>query len=260
MTKLDRISWSELHSSDGQLIPRARHGHILESTAYRDLDGNYQEQLYLLWGGDYGLFNDIFSMDYYNQVWKPVTVNGDDAAPRAASAYASHGSEIYIFGGISTHDGVDEISNQFLIFDVRSKKFTAVTPTSHEDIPSPRMGASLVYVPASLTRVNPCLYLFGGLGERQSFLNDVYTFNLSSKIWTKVTPKGTPPGARESHTAALWPDIKNNKDMVCICNRSLTQMVASQSMAATYFHSATTSFCWILVLGNLYRRRSMGVS
>lgn len=59
-------------------------------------------------------------------------------------------------------------------------------------------------VPKSLVRFNPCLYLFGGIGKDGAFLNDLYSFNLISRIWSKIEPRGTLPAPRESHTAQLW--------------------------------------------------------
>jgi hypothetical protein len=123
------------------------------------------------------------------------------------------GNEIFMFGGVQTVNGEDIITNQFLMFDATTREFSEPTLTSSEDIPPPRMGASLVYVPTcGHQQLNPCLYLFGGLGSNQTLLNDLYCFNTSSKVWSKITPNGAPPEARESHTANFWADKKK----ICI--------------------------------------------
>ena len=63
------------------------------------------------------------------------------------------------------------------------------------------------------------LFLFGGLGYGLGrvfasagehgatvYLNDLHAYNVSSSMWTRIIPQGSPPSPRAGHTATLAPD------------------------------------------------------
>jgi hypothetical protein len=75
-------------------------------------------------------------------------------------------------------------------------------------IPCPRKGHTLTYI--HLDRNNPyfaekekdnpnmnktfdCLYLFGGINDEGMLLNDVWSFDLATKIWTQLVPHPSEP-------------------------------------------------------------------
>lgn len=110
---------------------------------YTNSTGVHVQELILLWGGNYGLCPDMFAFNYFDRIWKQLVIP-DMPAPRAASASTSFNHEIYIFGGIMTVDGVDEVSNELLVFDARTKSFTRPVISS-EDVPPPRMCATMIH-------------------------------------------------------------------------------------------------------------------
>jgi len=87
---------------------------------------------------------------------------------------ASLGSlQIYIFGGV--HQGA--LRNDLLIYNqgfVRTPKSTNTTNM----YPPARMLHCAVYA-------NNTLYVIGGIGEGGNLLNDVYTYRLADKVWTR---------------------------------------------------------------------------
>jgi hypothetical protein len=65
--------------------------------------------------------------------------------------------------------------------------------------PSTRGGHSAIYDP-----VRDRMVVFGGYGS--GYLNDVWVLSLAgTPVWTQLTPSGTPPGARDAHSAIYDP-------------------------------------------------------
>jgi hypothetical protein len=48
---------------------------------------------------------------------------------------------------------------------------------------------------------------FGGYGDRETFLNDTWSFNISTRKWTEVQCAGLIPSPRSTHAAVLIDDV-----------------------------------------------------
>jgi len=48
------------------------------------------------------------------------------------------------------------------------------------------------------------IFVFGGLSQRQIYLNDIYSYDLDLKFWSKLRVKGEPPLPRESASVVLY--------------------------------------------------------
>jgi hypothetical protein len=60
------------------------------------------------------------------------------------------------------------------------------------------------YGTATYDPVGRRIIVFGGLGN-QGFLNDLWSFDLSTSAWTKLEPTGGPPSPRRGHNAIYDP-------------------------------------------------------
>jgi hypothetical protein len=81
-------------------------------------------------------------------------------------------------------------------------KQTSTTPSDvapeidAEITPSPRAGHSLCIL-------NSKCYLFGGASHEQGFLNDLYSYDLDTKLWGSLEPKIFPHERYEHSTAVV---------------------------------------------------------
>lgn len=116
-------NWSLVGAADGSILPTPRHGHVFESVSFKDAGGVWKEELYLFWGGNYGLAgsSDAYCLDPRDPTkWEKFELDTKDKSfdtrPRASVASASCGSEIYVFGGVFEGEQGDEISNSVFRF------------------------------------------------------------------------------------------------------------------------------------------------
>ncbi|MEO0182007.1 MAG: kelch repeat-containing protein [candidate division WOR-3 bacterium] len=77
-----------------------------------------------------------------------------------------------------------------------------------QPLPTPRRSPSMVYHP-----ILNSVILFGGRDD-YTFYNDVWVLNLNPgyEVWTQIFPSGTPPVARDAHSAIF--DPVNNRMIV----------------------------------------------
>jgi hypothetical protein len=81
-------------------------------------------------------------------------------------------------------------SNQSCLCTVRDYSPNVVTPDF-------RSGHSMVYFSGAL-------YIFGGVRQTGAFLSDLWKFDLSTNIWTRMTPSGIFPRARSEHAMFVF--------------------------------------------------------
>eukprot|EP00842_Homolaphlyctis_polyrhiza_P006034 jgi/Hompol1/6431/HPOL_002896-RA len=78
-------------------------------------------------------------------------------------------------------------------------------PIIRRDLPSARLGASATFVPSgSGPFSDPAIYVLGGFSGGHASLSEFNVFNLRHQRWYKHPPAGSPPCARESHSAIYW--------------------------------------------------------
>ncbi len=87
----------------------------------------------------------------------------------------------------------------FSVSEVWAQSWSKLVPASGAP-PAPRQNASSIHNP-----INNSLVIFGGRNDGGN-LNDVWSFNLDSLVWTNITPADTPqPAMRFAHTAVYDP-------------------------------------------------------
>jgi hypothetical protein len=131
-------------------------------------------------------------------VWTNLATSGDTPAARSyfAMAYDPTTDRTILFGG----SGGDTKFGDTWALDLTSKTWTKIPETGGG--PSARDYCQMVYDP-----VGNDLLLFGGAddsGDR----NDLWAFDVTSNTWTRLSPSGTLPPAREGHAMTYEPDKK----------------------------------------------------
>ncbi|TPX59203.1 hypothetical protein SpCBS45565_g07786 [Spizellomyces sp. 'palustris'] len=219
----------------GSTRPCARHGHKCAVVRYRSSadathgskasngrSENGRERLsredmitkvILLWGSDtQNLLADCFAYDAEASSWSRLpdksrnwkaTLNPteSDITPAASMAVTSHEEFVYIFGGFVTTDKGDGVTNDLLRYDAKAQSFTRLKASGSP--PSPRVGATLSYLPAT-DSTDPLLLLFGGYTFPNEYLNDTYVYNLQTMEWSRPPLKGKSPSPREAHSTVYW--------------------------------------------------------
>ncbi|XP_004225654.2 kelch domain-containing protein 1-like [Ciona intestinalis] len=116
-------------------------------------------------------------------------------AAREGQASAVLGGKLYLFGGVLLNTGnQDSESNELLVLDVESGVWGKEKCTG--DLPSQRSGATMV-------AVGKKLYLFGGLSQFTGWMDDFYSYDVETKVWTQITAKDG-PSPRDKLSAAVF--------------------------------------------------------
>lgn len=178
-----------------------------------------------LFGGmtNYGTdeFDDVTSIRASNEIFR-VTLSGKTDIeflklnPTGAlplprwrhSATLFDNNQILVFGGFHT---TDHRLNDVWVFDTigfswsqpnakhnaEASMACQLTNSEWGNVPVPRAGHSA-------TLMGDLLYIYGGyggLGYSRRDLDDLYTLNVLTWTWSKVTPKGSAPEKRSGHQA-----------------------------------------------------------
>eukprot|EP01038_Epipyxis_sp_PR26KG_P005447 gene5447-7540_t len=157
--------------------------------------------------------NDMFKLDLTNKanlIWNRVNPVGN-TIPLARwkhTATVFDNTSILIFGGFHTPD---HRLNDVWVYDAISGAWNQPNSRHNQEasvacqlanlewanVPSPRAAHSA-------TLIGDLVYIFGGyggLGYSRRDLDDLYTLNIYTWVWTKVNAKGVPPEKRSGHQA-----------------------------------------------------------
>lgn len=128
--------------------------------------------------------NETWSFNSTTKKWDCITTNIDPGLiAHHSMAYSSIHEKIVCFGGLND---VGNVLNETWIFNCISDEWREVFPTL---APPPRADASLYF-----DSVNEKFILFGGYkGESEYFSNDLWMYDITTNVWTDITPLTSPP-------------------------------------------------------------------
>lgn len=138
-------------------------------------------------------FDDLYRLDTVSGTWTqiPREIVGPWPAARAFAAATSSATQFFVFGGSQfSADG-----SEFTVFDdlwVLSGRAWQRLPSG----PSARSGSTLWF-----SKEDKKLYLFGGIDQTFSTLNDLWSFDLSTNKWAELVPDGQPGSPPSRHAA-----------------------------------------------------------
>ena len=148
--------------------------------------------------GASGAFNEVWSLSMVpTSAWTQLSPSGTPPSARYAHAaiFDPVRDRMVVFGGF---DGANPLNDVWTLSLSGSPIWNPITPSGTP--PSARYRMSSIY-----DSVNDRMLIFGG-STSTTLMNDVWALSLAgTPAWTKLTPTGTPPSARVSHTAILDP-------------------------------------------------------
>ena len=183
--------------------PTARFGH--SAVGWIDLSSN-APKMTVFGGYDGSKKNDVHTFDLVTGKWSgAVPTSGDPPSARYAHSavgwidLSSNAPKMTVFGG---DDG--NLKNDVHTLDLVTGKWSvAVAPSLHHPPSARRFHSAVGWIDPSTNE--PKMSVFGG--NDRSFKNDVHTLDLVTGAWSgAVATSGTPPSARNGHSAVGWID------------------------------------------------------
>jgi N-acetylneuraminic acid mutarotase len=153
----------------------------------------------VVFGGNSGSapLNDTWAFDLTTHTWKQLATVGTPPAARYkhVAIYDAPRDRMVIFGGFTG----TTLFNDTWALNLNTLAWTQLSTTG--TTPSKRARHAGIFNPANNT-----LVIFGGYNGSAIF-NDLYTLNLVTNVWTKITAGGTLPEARQGHSAIYDPGL-----------------------------------------------------
>ena len=183
--------------------PSARYGHSVVGW----IDPSTDNPKMSVFGGHDGggKKNDVHTLDLVTGEWSGAVVT--PGAPTARFGHSavgwidlsSNAPKMTVFGG---DDGT--LKNDVHTLDLVTGKWSvAVAPSLHHPPSARRFHSAVGWIDPSTNE--PKMSVFGG--NDRSFKNDVHTLDLVTGAWSgAVATSGTPPSARNGHSAVGWID------------------------------------------------------
>ncbi|KAJ3196830.1 Host cell factor 2 [Irineochytrium annulatum] len=211
-----------------------------EDLVVDEANGKLATEMLMLWGSDgETIRNEVHSLDFGSRRWTrrhPLVAsdpnyakfptksasngrsrNHDAISKKAKAAFGccSHGSKVYIFGGLPSNPArKSQASDEILEYDAFTDTITVLTPINPEETnkdgtrlaPRPAIGSTLTYVPPlANSDEHPCLYLYGGLVDGRDY-NELHVFDLKTRRWSLPVHDSSQRAYRlESHSALYHP-------------------------------------------------------
>jgi len=172
-------TWSELHDGTGD-APSKR---FLHKCVYDDV----RNTMYLF-GGEIDTDNttsdELWKFDLTTNTWSEITITtGTKPTKRGAHNLEIDGNDIYLFGGINGLIPDDTVYNELWKFDIVNSQWTRGSSATNKN----RSGASSVISGGKI-------YIFGGVDEDSTTLNDIITYNTNDDTWDLSFYSGGTPG------------------------------------------------------------------
>lgn len=166
---------------------------------YGAAGGNLGGDLVVSHGFQGGRYDDTWRFDVSSGQWQKISPNTNLPIGRCLLDGVVTGDKFVIHGGQSN---AETYRSDTWIFNTTTQTWTEVATggTPGVNKPDGRNFQSL----ASFEAENGVL-LFGGRTS-SSRLNDVWFLDLSTNTWQELSPSGTPPAGRRSHTATWIED------------------------------------------------------
>ncbi|PIO38434.1 hypothetical protein AB205_0109870, partial [Aquarana catesbeiana] len=177
----------------------AKKTQVVETALNASLTSHPDKDELILFGGEYFngqktfLYNELYIYNIKKNSWNKIDVPNPPPRRCAHQAVAvpQAGGQIWVFGGeFASPDGEQFYHYKDLwVLHLTTKTWEHIKATGG---PSGRSGHRMVYTKRQLI-------VFGGFHESTRdyiYYNDLYTFNLDTFTWAKITPSGTGPSPR----------------------------------------------------------------
>ncbi|DBA00812.1 TPA: hypothetical protein N0F65_004717 [Lagenidium giganteum] len=169
-----------------------------------------QDQLYCFGGKNADatkFFQDIFYYDVRLNQWKKPQTTGPHPPPRAFADMTSSGDKLFLYGG---YDGKQQFGGLYM-FDTRLNRWDKIVASG--DKPATRINHTISFVAPNH------IIMFGGR-KKMTRRNDLYMFDLRTKVWAAIEAQEPEDGAdghsdcapvgRTAHTALSYTRSSDN--------------------------------------------------
>jgi len=176
-------------------VPRYLHSAVLANTTLLICGGttNLNDQNVLN-------HDSLYLLNIVSREWTRVVVNGLGPRDRYLPSMTLVGSKLLVFGGLRFGE---KAFNDMWTVDLKSLNsqplWESYEPTTEIRKPLPRFGHVSV---ATEDRI----IIFGGQGDNH-YLNDTWSFDISTRKWTELQCTGLIPSPRYGHAAVLIDDV-----------------------------------------------------
>lgn len=158
----------------------------------------------IIFGGKSGstYLNDVWEWNLSQKEWSALSSTGTAPAARInhTAIYDSLRDRMIIFGG-NSGSGTN-FYNDVSILDLTKSPAEWSALSTGGNVPVGRIGHSAIYDTANDTMV-----VYGGL-TGSSVVNEVYSLDLATNLWTKVTTTGDVPAGSMKHTTVYDSDTQ----------------------------------------------------
>ncbi|XP_050398293.1 kelch domain-containing protein 4 [Patella vulgata] len=173
------------------------------------LTANPDKEELFMFGGEYytgknmTLYNDLFIYNIKKNEWTRIT------APNAPPPRSSHqavassqgGGQLWIFGGEFSSSSQSQFYHyrDLWVYHIKDKQWQMISAPGG---PSSRSGHRMVLW-------KKLLVVFGGFHDNlreYKYFNDLYTFDLETYSWSRITATGIPPAPRSGCVMAVNQD------------------------------------------------------
>lgn len=172
-------TWSELHDGTGD-APSKR---FLHKCVYYDATNT----MYLFGGTiqdtDNTTSDELWKFDLTTNTWSEIRPIGTKPTKRGAHNLEIDGNVIYLFGGINGVTPNDTVYNELWQFSIINTEWTQLSGATNKN----RSHASSVIA-------NGNIYIFGGVDEDSTTLNDIITYDIFNNTWDLSFYSGGTPG------------------------------------------------------------------
>lgn len=184
---LFNFTWRRLTVKNNHNRPSHRDGH--SAVYYPKLD------VMIIFGGQSEKYcNDTHVLDFKSSCWRPINAFGDVPCGRYYHSGVLHGDSMIVFGG---EKRMDTYLNDLYILDLKDYCWTRID-SNEQDIPGKRYNHSACIYDSKM-------FIFGGYGGKVRY-NDLWQFDINTKVWKLVDCCGEIPGEMSGHSANVIGD------------------------------------------------------
>lgn len=159
------------------------------------------DNILYVFGGDSqkeNITNNLFLFNIDNLTWEKQINKDKDIIPLSSHSMSLYLNNLIIFGGYSS----TAFNDKLFIYKTETKTWSQypdsnIQLTETQNIPEGR-------IDHSQTTVGNAIYIYGGLNQKNVYLNEMWKFDLGNITWNQVNIQGEIPKGRKGHSAVLF--------------------------------------------------------
>lgn len=164
------------------------------------------DNILYVFGGDSQeekITNNLFKFYVDGQKWEKEITKDKDIIPLSSHSMSLYSRSLIIFGGYSLLG----FNNKLFIYNTETRNWTQYPNSDSSQIETKEAELNIPEgrIDHSQTTVENSIYIYGGLNEKNVYLNDLWKFDLSNDFkWVKVNIQGEIPKGRKGHSAVFY--------------------------------------------------------